>query len=638
MSFPVSFPYDDTPISGPGGIPFSECDIRINYNDNCKIIAAANNANNGAQQIFYFNGSDDLTWHITALPLGADKYHRNPSVDWTSDGIAWAITTGSSQSDFPDQIRFLRCYFSTENGATWQQHGQFTNSLDSSVQNSIKSSRMWIDHTPGQVIDPQSGNPKTYNDSIYVIWSNDTKVWFRIGRKFNMQPSYTFGDPILVNWVSPGTMATGNRCDITTDAWSGYVYAFWTDKGVDMQGNTNPDGSLFFAKFSNDGGGIQPAVKITQGFGSLSIPIPSFTNHTKSISGGAYQTVQKIDYTSDDTHTSKNAYVYVVWADLNGGSGCDSPTSIVTSSCRTRIWFSRSINGGTNWDKPMMINDSDKFNDQFHPRLAVDQTNGQIVVVYYDTINDPGRHATDIWMQTSEDNGLTWSPPKGKQVTLGATDETTAGANSKQYGGYIGLTGYAGTFFPSWTDRRSGVEEIWTRLSRVPSAPEQLCNKTGTSGGPMVTSEPILTSAKVTLITVGEDNFDPTDDKDQRTHVTVDVNTARNENAAHIDSDFKRFDDGGSGETDSYSLQINGPWFAKSRIQKGYVRIRVDPTGDDTWDFLFSVDLKFSDSSAIHVDKTTNTNPFSQSEDGAKEFYVNIASQSVIDITSSPWL
>ncbi len=44
------------------------------------------------------------------------------------------------------------------------------------------------------------------------------------------------------------------------------------------------------------------------------------------------------------------------------------------------------------------------------------------------------------------------------------TDETIAGADSgNQYGDYNSLSGYAGTFFPSWTDRRSGgKEEIWT--------------------------------------------------------------------------------------------------------------------------------------------------------------------------------
>lgn len=46
------------------------------------------------------------------------------------------------------------------------------------------------------------------------------------------------------------------------------------------------------------------------------------------------------------------------------------------------------------------------------------------------------------------------------------TDETIAGADSgNQYGDYNGLSGYANSFFPSWTDRRNNArEEIWTAL------------------------------------------------------------------------------------------------------------------------------------------------------------------------------
>ena len=89
MSFPMSFPDLDMRISGLIGIPVSGSDIRINYNDNCKIICAANSANNGPQQIFHFDGAGDAIWHNTALPLiGDDRFHRNPSVDWTSDGTA----------------------------------------------------------------------------------------------------------------------------------------------------------------------------------------------------------------------------------------------------------------------------------------------------------------------------------------------------------------------------------------------------------------------------------------------------------------------------------------------------------------------------------------------------------------------
>ena len=77
------------------------------------------------------------------------------------------------------------------------------------------------------------------------------------------------------------------------------------------------------------------------------------------------------------------------------------------------------------------------------------------MVVYYDTVNDPNRVKTDIWTQYSKDGGNTWSP--AVQVTTKETDESTGNEDiGNQYGDYIGMTGYSGRYFASWTDRRGG--------------------------------------------------------------------------------------------------------------------------------------------------------------------------------------
>jgi hypothetical protein len=194
------------------------------------------------------------------------------------------------------------------------------------------------------------------------------------------------------------------------------------------------------------------------------------------VSGGARKTASK-------------DLVYAVWTDLSGESGCTSglgPGSNVSSSCKSRIWFARSTDGGATWSAPTMINNQSGKNDQFHSRLCVDETDGRLVVIYYDTLGDPGRLKTDIWMQHSDNDGVTWSP--AVKVTSAQTDETVSGALWFGYGDYLGLSGYAGTFFPSWTDRRSGgAEEIWTApIVLVPKpvaafqyAAKFLCGKPG---------------------------------------------------------------------------------------------------------------------------------------------------------------
>ena len=144
------------------------------------------------------------------------------------------------------------------------------------------------------------------------------------------------------------------------------------------------------------------------------------------------------------------------------------PNSDVTSKCKTRIWFAYSKDGGKTWQPAVKINDQSSLNDQFFPRLAVDDTTGNLMIVYYDTVADPGRLKTDVWMQCSADNGNTWT--NAVKITSAETDEATADDDlGNQYGDYIGLSGTAGNFFACWTDRRSGGnEQIWGSAINFP--------------------------------------------------------------------------------------------------------------------------------------------------------------------------
>jgi len=84
-------------ISGARNSPVSESDIRINYNDTNKIIAAANEigASGGQGQFSSIDGG--TTWSQTNLPVdtaAGDSFQSDPTVDWTSDGIARATAIG----------------------------------------------------------------------------------------------------------------------------------------------------------------------------------------------------------------------------------------------------------------------------------------------------------------------------------------------------------------------------------------------------------------------------------------------------------------------------------------------------------------------------------------------------------------
>lgn len=86
------------------------------------------------------------------------------------------------------------------------------------------------------------------------------------------------------------------------------------------------------------------------------------------------------------------------------------------------------------------------------------------------------------------------------------------------------------------------------------------------------------------------------DDKNKETNVTVEVRDNQGELAARISDPFGLFDD----------QTTNGPFDLelikredKSMLQGGTAMLRIDPAGDDSWNFNFLLELHFDDSTAL---------------------------------------
>jgi hypothetical protein len=74
------------------------------------------------------------------------------------------------------------------------------------------------------------------------------------------------------------------------------------------------------------------------------------------------------------------------------------------------VGYVRSTDGGATWSKPRTIADDDpnKMNGKFLPELSV-APNGRLDAVWWDTRDDPGIRANDVYYAYSEDDGETWS-------------------------------------------------------------------------------------------------------------------------------------------------------------------------------------------------------------------------------------
>ncbi len=148
----------------------------------------------------------------------------------------------------------------------------------------------------------------------------------------------------------------------------------------------------------------------------------------------------------------------------------------------TDIMLSFSDDGGQTWSEPVTVNDDDADTDgfsqatpdlgfptsgraQFEPSIAVDNTNGTVVLSWLDTRNDASQARTATYLTTSIDGGQTFSPNvyanpsqtatdaiTGQTVTLGVIPDNfqspnaTLGLGSRQ-----GLAVTGGHAYPIWT-------------------------------------------------------------------------------------------------------------------------------------------------------------------------------------------
>ena len=439
--------------SGAQTNPRSESDIRINYWNPSKIISASNNISGSGTQGVYYSSDGGVTWGQTNLPLASgDAFHSDPTVEWTSDGTAWSSTMGINSGQ---TVLKVQSYKSTNGGATWTFDGTISGS-----QTNTDKEMIWVDHS--------ASSP--YGNNIYAIWHNGNPAFM------NRRTSTGWGTPIQVS----NSAATGTciGADVKTNS-AGDVFGFFPDTG---------SRGIFVVKSTNGGTSYGTPVKLVTTYDSYDIGVPAFSSRRILIyvSGGAYK-----------SGTTNN--VYALWTDLSGDSGCTAassePGTNTASTCKTRIWFARSTDGGTTWSAAAKINNQSGLNDQFNPFLAVDETNGTIGAIYYDTVNDPGRKKVDVFYQMSTDGGATWQP--AVKVTTAMTDETVAGADSgNQFGDYNGLSGYANTFFPSWTDRRNNAsEEIWTaKVTTSTTATFSISGSAGTNGATVTAGSASATS------------------------------------------------------------------------------------------------------------------------------------------------
>src|SRR5581483_6780289 len=105
----------------------------------------------------------------------------------------------------------------------------------------------------------------------------------------------------------------------------------------------------------------------------------------------------------------------------------DFPTG-TTSGTDTNIYVVSSSDGGLTWSPRVKVNDDSGSATQFFPWLAADPTDGSVNVAWYDTRNDAGNRQAQVFYARSSNGGISFEP------NLLVTD---AGSGWNNHAGYL---------------------------------------------------------------------------------------------------------------------------------------------------------------------------------------------------------
>ena len=424
-----------------------EVQIAVNPLDTSEIVAAANTWDDmggtcagGIQAIFY---TDDggVTWDYTCAP-GASAYPALPACGGTVFGSDPALFWDDANQVFLNymilcstggSIDFaLVVAKSTDGGATWTGQGVIKNSWGTA---NVEDKNFYaIDTTP----------TSPYYGRHYVCWDRNNNE--KIAYSSNSGATWTEVNlPDIAGGVDLG-------CDVAVQK-NGRVHVIFDTLTC---GAFCTNERMFYTQ-SDDGGATWTAPVLVRDFNLTGF---SGANCPEAQDDRCIGPLGALDV--DRSGGPCNGNLFVTYADFGNGGDVDD----------TDVWVVRSTDHGVTWWPPVRVNDGGfglSGKTQFNPTLAVDQYDGEVVVAWQDTRDDPAIRDVEIYTATSKDCGLTFSVNSKLTSGLGSgaaefnnnatsySNENTidnANNNPNQYGEYIGLDVKGSKAYVAWTDTR----------------------------------------------------------------------------------------------------------------------------------------------------------------------------------------
>ena len=126
----------------------------------------------------------------------------------------------------------------------------------------------------------------------------------------------------------------------------------------------------------------------------------------------------------------------------------------------TDVFFIRSTDGGDTWGDVVRVNNDQAVSHQFFPWMTVDQSTGNIYLVFYDRRDQTG-NATDVYMAKSADGGETFTNFK-------VSESPFTPYSYVFFGDYTNIAAVDGKVYPIWMRMDSGQLSVWTAIIEEP--------------------------------------------------------------------------------------------------------------------------------------------------------------------------
>ena len=146
----------------------------------------------------------------------------------------------------------------------------------------------------------------------------------------------------------------------------------------------------------------------------------------------------------DRSNCPNKGNIYVNWGDQRNGEE------------DTDIWIATSSDNGNKWSKPIRVNNDLPGKHQFLSWMDVDQSTGNIYIVYYDRRHHDDA-TTDVYLAYSENGAKSFTNIK-------INSESFKPNSLLFFGDYNDISAHNGRVRPIWTQMHEKKLSVWTAL------------------------------------------------------------------------------------------------------------------------------------------------------------------------------